>query len=265
MLLGIDYASVDGNAPPDVDKLTQWGARFAILRGSYTAGGRAFVDTHLARDRARLQAAGITVGAYAILGYDQSGPSPEDQMATFVTAYGSRWEGELPVWLDVEFSRGRGATGLSIEAALAWVERAYQALVNVYGVVGTYTSLGQWSDNLGNMPSILGEGPLWLKVPYPWNAHNAPHLDAPGITGELPRPWRDPASPGLALVQFQGDALRVPGMTSTVDLNRWASTEIRAEPMLARAGADSVAAFQTAQGLEADGVLGPATFARLAR
>lgn len=273
--LGIDYASVDGNSRPNVDLLRDFGVSFAIVRGSYPVNGRAYVDTHLARDRAALTAGGIVVGSYVILGYNAAGPTPEDQVGRFVDAFGTRAPGELCPFLDVEFPQGRAATGMSADAAIVWIERAYDALVKVYGVVGTYTSLRVWNEDLASHASHLGEGPLWMKIPYPYKTGQPPHPSSRGTLTELPLPWRSPASPGLVAVQFQGDARGVDGMSSTVDLSYWAPASTTwLDGKLAAAGAPNLGAVTLAQridmarvaaGLPVGDGLDPQLYAHVAR
>lgn len=265
---GVDYASVDGNAPPDFALAKAHGLSFAIIRGAYTYG-RALPDLHLARDRDAAQAAGLRVGSYLIVGY--GGISPEDQAHAFIAAYGDRRPNELPVALDAETNSNDHSVA-SDAARLAWLERAYDVLKARYGLVMTYTSLDQWTENFGDKDSRLGDGPLWIKMPYPWKEHNAPHPESCPAVGALPRPWRRTDSPGAWIEQYQGDAIGSPGFSATVDLNRFLPYIDDGRPdtrtpwmrkYLAARGMVYVTDLQKHGGRVADKVIGPNTFCDL--
>jgi GH25 family lysozyme M1 (1,4-beta-N-acetylmuramidase) len=270
---GVDYASVDGNKPPDFAKARAAGLSFAIIRGAYTYEHSALADANLTRDRDAAQRAGLRVGTYLIVGYDPSGPSPEEQAQALIKAYGARRENEMPVALDAEtnsLDHGK-ATG---DARRAWLERAYDALRAYYGVVTTYTSANQWAENFGDADSRLGDGPLWVKVPYPWKAGQKPHPESCPAVGELPRPWRRPESPGAWIEQYQGDAKGSSGFSDTVDLNRFlpyvddGRADARSQWVRARLAAANVAhvsELQHARSRVADSIVGPTTFCDLAR
>ncbi len=289
-IYGVDYASVDGNNPPDFRAARAAGYRFAIVRGAYpTSSDRKMrIDKHYQRDAEAIRAAGIVLGSYVILDY--SGQiTPEQQIATFATSIGERKPGDLPVGLDIEFPGGRPSTGLTSRQALTWAERAYTALRLRFGTVMTYTSARVWHEDLDDRPSICGRGPGWIKTPYAYRAGNPPHPERQGALGILPVPWRGAASPGVWIQQYQGDAKPVPGFSSTVDLNafkamfpgetssrvRWVQLQLRSE-LGWHAGSvdglrygpttvDAVKMLQCAHGLVVDGIIGPATFAFLAR
>ncbi len=263
---GVDYASVDGDKPPDFAAAHAAGLSFVIIRGAYTFGAPR-PDLNLARDRDAAQRAGLRVGSYLILDYSPHGPTPEAQAHAFITAYGARRSGELPVALDAEtnsldHSASTGAT------RIAWLLRAYDALKACYGVVMTYTSENQWSENFGDVDCRLGDGPLWVKVPYPWNARNKPHPESCPPVGVLPRPWRRPGSPGAWIEQYQGDATGSTGFSSTVDLNRFlpyvddGRPDARA-PWVRSKAPVGVKALQTVSPRVPDGIVGPTTFCDL--
>lgn len=287
-LQGVDYASVDENKAPDFAAARAAGTRFAIVRGAYPTGGRMRTDAHYGRDRDAIRAAGLVLGSYVILDYSGA-ITPEQQVQTFAAAIGTRLPGDLPVGLDVEFPGGRASTGLSSKQAIAWVDRAYQALRARFGTVMTYTSARVWHEDLDDRTSVCGDGPVWLKTPYAYKAGNPPHPERQGELGKLPVPWRGTSSPGAWIQQYQGDARPVPGFSSTVDLNaflamrpgetsdrvRWVQLQLRAESgwhtgsvdglTYGPSTVDAVKMLQTAHGLEADGVIGPVTFAFLAK
>lgn len=266
---GVDYGSVDENKVPDFVQAKAKGLTFVIIRGSYCVENSVIHDSNLARDRVAAHAAGLVVGSYVIVDYKLN---PEDQARAFISSFGSRQDHELPPWIDCE-TNSQIHDAKTVAQRIDWVQRVYDVLQRFYEVVGTYTSENQWGTNFGNMPSRLGNGPLWLKVPYPFKAKQPPHPEACPELGPIPAPWRSSSSPGVWIQQYQGDAKGAPGFTSTVDLNAWNVTKpgdadalnpwIRT--MCARANCTSVAEFQHVHGLVPDGIVGPLTFAALAR
>lgn len=279
-MLGIDYASVDENRPPDFSAARGYGVRFVIVRAAYTWNSRAQTDTVATRDRAAAKDAGLQFGAYMILGWNVD---PVDQVAAFVNSYGQPDVGDLPPSLDIEFPKGIGATNLTPRDAMDRIEAALAALQATYPVVMIYTSARVWHEDLKDLASeACGLCPGWIKVAYPWRANQAPHPENVPSTVPLPMPMRAAGSPGAFIEQFQGDALRVPGFTSTVDLNvfrnyvggvsdtrtPWVANRLglfghACDPTDATSVADAVRAFQSDIGGDVDGIIGPSTWARL--
>lgn len=269
----VDYASIDGNKPPDIEAAKQFGIRGAIIRGGFTMAGLAYRDPHLERDADNWRKAGCTVGSYMILGWHA--PSPEDQAQNFIEAY-TRHPGDLPPTLDLE-ADSAVAIGMTYQQALDWAHRAYDVLVEHYGHLMIYTSARVWAEVFGGLASRMAQSPLMLKIPYPYKTGQPPHLECGNPTAPeiLPLPWNAPSSGGVWLKQFQGDAKGVPGFSSTVDLNvfcnfnGWAQTPPAAPrnlfvaQQLAAHGERTVRDFQTAKGLTADNVVGPVTFAAM--
>jgi GH25 family lysozyme M1 (1,4-beta-N-acetylmuramidase) len=274
MSLGVDYASIDGNSAPNFARAYSWGARFAIIRGAYTLRGVPKVDPTLARDRAAAGAAGLQIGPYVILGWHAD---PAAQVANLVAAYGQPQRGDLPPALDIE-----GVPGVTAAQALAKIETALSALRSHYRTVMIYTSAVWWSEKLDNATSTAcGACPLWLKVGYPWKARNPPHPEDIPAAAPVPMPWRTSGSPGVFIVQFQGDAINVPGFTSTVDINKFrnyvaSSSDARTPWVRGKLNeqgfptgstnatlATAIRGFQARHGLSVDGVIGPITWAAL--
>jgi GH25 family lysozyme M1 (1,4-beta-N-acetylmuramidase) len=269
MIIGVDYASVDGNDRPDFVKAKAAGLRFAYVRGAWGT----WTDLDLVRDRDAAEAAGITLGAYLFLRFPEKGhpsPTPGDQVAAFVRAYGKRRPGELPPALDIEFpGRGIVDTGMPLTNVLAWLETAYRAMVTAYPCTMVYTSKRVWEEDLDNKPAgIVMDAPLWCKTPYLYGKNHAVALTSAGEYDDskyTPVPWHGSAW----IQQFQGDAVGFPGFTGTVDLNKFLPLfdgdyrDPKINWVHARAGG-SVEAFQRKLGLLSDGVVGPQTFARLA-
>jgi GH25 family lysozyme M1 (1,4-beta-N-acetylmuramidase) len=284
MLIGIDYASVDGNAPPDIQKwkaacaASSSRAAVAILRGAWGAQR----DLTIQRDWRRLIDAGLTCGGYLFLRNPQPGfdATPEDQVHAFADNMGTLNDRNLVPTIDVE-----DASHVAAEAELEWVHRAWTAMRDVYGVPPMiYTSDRVWREDLGNLPAgEMTDSPLWLAKPWPWQVRTAPHLssspfDAGKLDPAVPAPW---GVRNWWLHQYQGDAFPVPGFTSTVDLSRfnvmrtgevgarvaWARTRLGLGGLRATFDGDMVKRvreFQLEKALVVDGIIGPKTFAALA-
>jgi peptidoglycan hydrolase-like protein with peptidoglycan-binding domain len=284
--IGLDYASVDDNHPPDFNKARQAGARFAIPRAIYgrrargqTDSAAVFVDPAWARDKDAIAAAGLQRTAYLFVCYPRTGvvtPSPEDQAQAFIDHVQLERGKDFVPMFDVE----EASDTLSPSEMYDWTVRVCTKLREHYGAwPGMYTSARVWSDNLkGHAAGALSECPLWLAKPWPWAANSEVHLDgAPDhfpITipqfGDETNYW---------IYQYQGDALHWPGFTRSVDANRfhnvasgdrgtivaWIQRRVdaAADGDFGPATEAAVKAFQSKHGLVDDGVVGPATFAQL--
>lgn len=229
MSFGIDYASVDGNRPPNWSAFTAAGGSFAWLRASfayYDPGHKAWrlvPDPAFERDWDAIPA-GITRGAYmgpAVM----ASYSPEEQVAVFaaaIDATGSKLKPgiDFPPCLDIEFPQGIAGTGLSREGVLQWIRDAVGAMRATFGCWPIiYTSGRVWNDTdsdcLGNPPAPdLVQCPLWL-ARYAYKTRIPAVLPPVYAPPPVPTPWGDQ----WFLHQGQGDALGVPGFSSTVDIS----------------------------------------------
>lgn len=286
MYLGIDIASVDGNKPIDWSAAKAAGCRYAILRGAYITQA----DPTWKHEADRARAAGITVGPYLFPVMAVGAPPPEEQVAAFSSAIGPLSSKDLPPALDVEFPGGIAKTQRSRTELLAWIRTAIAELKKACGVAPMiYTSDRVWDgedsdalnvDGLGvPVPEVL-ECPLWL-ARYPFKARipaitESAQVDALPLP-PVPKAWGD--SSNLWIHQYQGDALGLPGFSSTADLNRFFDLSRGAKGERVRwlqrklhlsddgdfgdTTRDAVIAFQSAQQLTADGIVGPRTFAGL--
>ena len=106
MTFFIDYASVDRDAPPGLERAKGAGLRGAIVRGAYST----WADPTCARDREAIRAAGLVFGAYLMPDFDVGAPEPEEQVRLFFASAGLIPGQDLVPIIDLEWSRGIAAT-----------------------------------------------------------------------------------------------------------------------------------------------------------
>ena len=281
MIVGIDYASVDGNRPPDFNAIKA-AARsagssvgFAILRGAWGTSP----DDTIGRDWKRASDAGIVCGAYLYLRLPKGGykESAEDQVHVFADVVGALTDRNLVPTIDVEDS------GLPAQVELDFVRRAWESMRSIYGVPPMiYTSNRVWVEDLKNLPAgDMVDSPLWLAKPWPWVVHAPAVLSGDPFKGgkydpTVPQSW---GPKNWWIHQYQGDARPVPGFSNTVDLSRfnlmrqgetgarvaWVQRRLGmiADGQFSAAMATRVKAFQVQSHLDADAVIGPKTFAAI--
>jgi GH25 family lysozyme M1 (1,4-beta-N-acetylmuramidase) len=283
MLIGVDYASVDGSAPPDWQRAEDAGVRFAIIRGTYER----WIDPTLHRDWDTAGKAGLKRSSYLFPVMGVGHPEPEQQVAAFAKALADIGGLDkltcFPPTLDIEFPGGIAKTGHTRAELLVWIRKAITAMKDTFGAWPMlYTSGRVWNstdvDCLGNPPAPdLVDCPLWL-AHYAYKA-GIPLQRDPGPDPVVPTPWGD--ADNWWIHQYQGDAKPFPGFTSTTDVNRfhvmwpgakgarvaWMQRKLKMAEGTPAVYDDvtkaAVLAFQTAHGLDADGVIGPATFIAL--
>jgi lysozyme len=280
---GIDTASVDGNTNPDWRLAkAQIPLDFAIIRSNYgTAPDRVFL-----RDWPKLKAAGIVRGAYLFLRFPHAKrgrpADPVAQARAFIATVGRLSPSDLPPALDVEFPGGRRETGMTALQLLDGVRRAWRTLRDHYGVPPIiYTSARVWHEDLADSPAPgLVESPLWLaRYFFPKGpAVRDPRLFAGGRRNPpVPKPWGDATN--WWIHQYQGDAVRLPGFTGTVDMNRFNAvtsgmTGDRVRWVQRRLGVPqsgafdgiterALRAFKSRRGIDGDAVIDARTFAYL--
>ena len=290
MFFGLDTASADGNMNPDWVKARDEGPiSFAIIRSNWGTAP----DSSFPREWPKIKAAGLVRGAYLFLRFPNSkadsryGPParPAAQAQAFIRTVGKLERGDLPPALDVEFpGNGRVETGMRPEQLLEGVRAAWTVLRDNYGVAPMiYTSARVWREDLNNLPAPdLVQSPLWL-TPYPFG-ERGPAVRNPKafVRGgryfppPVPRPWGD--NTNWWIHQYQGDAQGFPGFRQ-VDMNLFnpmveGATGERVKWVQRRLGIaqggvfDSATkaalrAFQTKNGLFANYVIDPRTFAFL--
>lgn len=290
-------ASVDGNTPPDWRAARKAGVNFAILRASFSLYSRArkkytiMPDPTFKRDWAKVP---VTKGAY-MFPEPRSLTGPEDQVAVFAASVeeaGGLTPGvDLPPVLDIEFPGGltKGKTPAQKKAIrrtmTQWMVDAAHALRETYDIWPMlYTSARVWdgddddtlnADTLTEVVGVLKECPLWL-ARYPYKLRTKAVLTPPAGHPPIPKMW----GPGNFWVwQYQGDALKTPGFSSTVDLNKfnymkigekgervkWVQSRIGTKPdgAFGPESQKALIAFQKSKKITVDGIVGPGTFAAL--
>lgn len=238
--LGLDYASVDENAPPDFTKTYGAGARFAYLRKSfiqYNTSHSAFhlaADPHYARDAQHARDAGLVVGAYGFFSFHRNAPSAKEQVANLRQATGEIVPGvDLPPCVDVEFpGKGIQDTGRTPAQVFKFLCEIITEMRTVFGCAPmVYTSHVQWHDSNGlggPNGSELMNCPLWIKTPYRLKAGQLPDIATPRVPHigpavddthdywRVPLPWEHQ---GWWIQQYQGDAVGFAGFNKTIDLD----------------------------------------------
>ena len=261
MTWGVDYAGVDGNRPPDFDAFKRAGGSFVWCRASFAyhdPSHGAWVLAHdptFARDWAAMKGR-FPRGAYMGPAVMASHGAAE-QVAVFhdaVQTVGGLWNGaDFPPCLDLEFPQGIAGTGMTRDAIMAWVRTAVAEIRRLFGCSPIiYTSGRVWNtsdaDCLGDPPAPdLAECPLWL-AHYRLQPRQPAALPPWAPPPPVPHPWGDE----WHAHQTQGDALGVPGFTSTVDVDRFRGAEFGDH-------GGHVAWFQRKLNIKDDGAYGPQT------
>lgn len=303
MIIGLDYASVDGNLPPDFVKARAAGAEFIYMRAYQQLISKDLPDPHYARDAENARKAGLVVGAYLFPSYNVRAVSPRDQVARFKKAVANGKvviDKDLPPALDVEVKDcDWKATGRTQRELVAVTEQFVREMQNAFGVNPViYTSYHQWWGLGYPVPAWAVECPLWIKTAYRLAAKTPvdqvmprdPHvgydrLKDPRNNHRVPDAW---AKSGWFFQQFQGDAIGFPGFSKTFDVNRFnvarrgtnaphvgwmqrrlnkklaTASSLVEDGDFARKTEAALVQFQTSRGLPSTGELDVRTFASLA-
>lgn len=283
-IIGIDFASVDGNKAVDFQAAKAAGVRFVIMRAIYGRSldntGQPYRDPTWERYADAVKAAGLKRGAYLFLCFPRTNmvtPTPEQQVQAFVDYVKLTKVSDFVPFLDVE----EASTAITADQMYDLVLRAAKALKTAYGVwPAIYTSNRVWQENLkGHAAGDLISCPLWLAKPWPWPVDSAAQLDgAPSYNPTTIPQFGDDTV--WWVYQYQGDGLGVPGFSSTVDMNRfhvvrrgdqggivrWVQRRagVAVDGVFGSKTEAGVKAVQAQYGLAQDGIVGPDTFAALA-
>ncbi len=278
MILGVDFASIDGNRV-DAKAAYAAGVRFAYMRASF--GGTH--DPTFRRNADALRAAGIVVGAYAAPDFHANAKPVADQIQALSSqVVGGRGD-DLPPALGFELT-GRGAadtgrTQTDLRKLAADLVGEARARFGIWPMI--YTSHVQMCDDneFGGFPvadgptvrageALPGDCPLWLKIPYrlrarqplddqpPREPHYGDDPHDPADFYRVPPAWKNS---GYFVLQFQGDATAVGGFSATVDVNSFKTIfagGVNADPRVMWIQRRLIAA---GEGGLADGFYGPTT------
>jgi lysozyme len=290
MFFGLDIASVDDNKNPNwVQAKVKGPISFAFIRANYGD----WEDSAFKRNWNKIKDAGIVRGAYLFLRfphpptkpwYSMHPPDPVSQARAFIKTVGYLNKSDFPPSLDVEFPGGQAVTGMNPKQLLDGVRAAWKVLKEYYGVAPIfYTSARVWREDLHNIKAPdLKESPLWLAKPYLYKSASPARRNAGTFAGGrnnplIPPPWGD--STNWWIHQYQGDAIRLPGFTGTVDMNRFntmlkGATGERVKWVQRRLGIvqngrfdstmeNALRAFQDKRRIAPNGLIDPLTFAYL--
>ena len=265
-MIGIDYASVSGNNPPDWRAAKAAGIGFAFVRASFAykpwfRDYQILPDPHFARDWTKIPNS-IVKGAY-MFPEPRAKATSYEQVKVFkaaVDAQGGLQRGiHLPPVLDIEFPGGLTKAKLTRKQALLWMKDAAHAMMDAFDVNPIlYTSSRVWdgedddalnADTMQDLVGELKECPLWL-ARYPYKER------LPAI---LTPPWASiPTAPTMWgegnywFWQYQGDALKCPGFSADVDMNTFFEVKLGEK-------GERVKGVQKRIGSNPDGIFGPNT------
>jgi GH25 family lysozyme M1 (1,4-beta-N-acetylmuramidase) len=291
MIFGIDTASVAGNKNINWAKAKAEGPiSFAFLRSNVGT----VEDPQFSRENTAAQAVGLTTGAYAFITFPRNGKKAapiEAQTEAFLTTLGKNHI-DFPPVMDIEFpGDGISETGLSVETVFTALIYMYDKLQSTLGVTPIiYTSARVWRDDLKNHNSAAFiDSPLWL-AKYPFSAGPAKRNPAIFETGKydppIPVAWGTDTD-NWWFHQYQGDATDFPGFSGNVDMNRFNTlikgakgqrvkwmqnklvnsghTQVKLSGTFDEVTRVALTDFQSNSKLAQDGIVGPKTFAALAK
>jgi hypothetical protein len=283
---GIDYAGIDENRAPDFAKARAAGVTFCIRKAVQSPYGQ---DHGLFVEWPAIAAAGIVRGAYLFPDLKPGAATPTVQVDAMVNALkmaGGLGPDDLAPAMDVEFPGGH--LPRPIAACVEFLHELATVMRDAFGCWPLlYTSARVWdgsdTDALRQPASWLPAScPLWVKTGYVHQAGTKYSTAAPTGRPKMPFGWSIAPSPGAWIQQWDGDQRGVPGMSSTVDINRfiglnrassvgdtrvaWVNRKLGVSDVYWTDATDAkLAAFQRDCGLVADADIGPRTFARLSR
>lgn len=189
-LEGIDVSSWDGTI--DWAAVRSSGHVFAIARVS----DGLYVDTTFDHHWTAMRAAGVVRGAYQFF---RPAIDPNTQADLFLRHLGTLQPGDLPPTLDVEVADGVAPATIASRIH-TWVNRVQAATGRVPMI---YTGKYIWQDSITS--SDFAANPLWIAQYGP-------------TCPDLPTPWTS-----WSIFQYS-DHGTVPGLTSSVDLDRFNGT-----------------------------------------
>lgn len=283
MMIFVDFASIDKDDKPDLveaKKPASDGSRLVGVGIRATYG--TWEDPTIAHNWADLKAADLMRLAYLFPRYDQK---PADQVKAFVNVMKPRLERtDFAPYQDIEFPPGSNMTPA---AGFAFHQEIWNRLADAFGVPpGLYISARVENEDLfGLWDPKWDDSWMWIAKPWPWAVQSTAQRTGIAFAGGKWNPLMSLPAFGDAgnweLHQYQGDALRCPGFSNTVDLSRFhlmslGASGARVKRYQRRLGIPQtgvyddamkiyVVAFQTTNRLVPDGIIGPRTSAVLSQ
>ncbi|MFF3500637.1 GH25 family lysozyme [Streptomyces sp. NPDC003247] len=278
--LGLDVSSHQGDVV--WASVAADGASFAYVKATE---GVSYTNPYYSQQYNGAHTAGLIRGAYHFALPDVSGGAAQ---ADWFFRHGGGWTADgttLPPALDIEYNPyGATCYGLSTAAMVSWIKAfstEMYALTGRYPMI--YTTTSWWTACTGNSSAFAATNPLWIAryassvgaLPAGWSAQTIwQYADSGTFPGD------QDVFNGTAA---QLEALALGGGTSTtpawptVAKGATGQTVKTVQYLLNAHGAalavdgdfgtathDAVLSFQSANGLEADGIVGPLTWAQLA-
>jgi GH25 family lysozyme M1 (1,4-beta-N-acetylmuramidase) len=284
--LGIDFAWVDRDAV-DWRKVRDDKIAFAYIRAMWSD----VVDPTYHQEAQRARDVGVLVGPYFFPDESVNAKHIAVQVAAFCALVkANEHVGDMPAGFDVEYARGVNATGRSRKELLTLIvdiaERLHVGL-GYWPVLYSSARVidGQDTDALDATRQGVDMSPL-KNCPFWCSRYITGYRKAPVLGGLDALPWPPlPAYLGgtsnVWIRQTQGDAVGLPGVSGTVDINEFFALKLgsmgaRVSWTQKRVGTSesgdfdhatelAVKQWQASRELEADGIVGPASFSLLAR
>ncbi|MFF7652872.1 GH25 family lysozyme [Streptomyces sp. NPDC007983] len=280
-LRGLDVSGYDGNV--DWSSVAAKGAAFAYVKATEGTG---YTSSYFAQQYNGAADAGLVRGAYHFARPDVSGGR---EQADYFVDHGGTWVADgttLPGALDIEYNpHGDTCYGLTPKAMVGWIagfRDEYRARTGRAPVI--YTTTGWWSSCTGGHAGFGATDPLWIAnhtgqatpLPAGWSTYTvwqtAGAGDFPGdqdvfngtrenltafALGDYTPP---PPAPAWPLVQQGQSGRRV---TTVQYLLNARGASLAVDGQFGAGTREAVVAFQTTQGLTADGIVGPRTWQAL--
>jgi GH25 family lysozyme M1 (1,4-beta-N-acetylmuramidase) len=283
-LSGLDVSGYQGNV--DWPSVAADGASFAYVKATE---GTNYTNGYFAQQYNGAASVGLIRGAYHFAHPNASSGSAQ---ADYFIDHGGSWTADgktLPGALDIEYNPGSGGTcyGLSRPAMIDWISSftaRYRSRTGRPPVI--YTTTDWWTTCTGNTSAFAADDPLWIArpasspLPLPsgwstytvWQNHVAgpfpgdqdvfngglADLKAFALGGNAPPPPPPPSWPYVR----QNQTGRV--VTTVQYLLNAHGASLSVDGVFGSGTNAAVVAFQNAENLTVDGVVGPDTWAHLA-
>ena len=281
-LRGLDVSGYQGNV--NWSTVVAEGASFAYVKATESTN---YVSGSFTQQYNGSAAAGLIRGAYH---FAHPNASTGAVQADYFVDHGGAWTPDgktLPGALDIEYNPGTGGTcyGLTQTAMINWItsfDSEYHARTGRYPVI--YSTTDWWTTCTGNYSGFAATDPLWIAnygsapspLPDGWSTYTIWQNDDAGTfpgdqdvfngtaddlsTFALGSYSPPPPPVSWPYVQQGASGRRV--TTVQYLLNAHGAT-LTVDGAFGTGTRSAVIAFQSANGLEADGVVGPDTWSKL--